>query len=308
MEPKIVLEAKNLTKRYGEALAVEGLELSIREGEIFGLLGPNGSGKTTTMLMLMGLTEPTAGTVNVFGFDPVKSPLSVRRVVGYLPERARLYGNLTARANLRYIARLNEVPEKEISDRIEGELENVGLQESGDVKVKKFSFGMHQRLGLASVFIKEPKIALLDEPTIGLDPDSAQKVLETISNLSTKRKVTVLMSSHILARVRQICDRVGIMKEGRMIVQDTIRNLEKEIGIVIRVLVPKAQAQLLKKMSDIPGVQEVKEEDGSLLVRCREGLQSKVAETVMEAKIPLLELRREGVDLQEVYRKYTTEV
>ena len=180
MEQETVIRMEELTKRYGAQTAVDHLSLEVPEGEIFGFLGPNGAGKTTTMLMLLGLTEPTSGTVRVCGYDPARDPLKVKEVIGYLPENVGFYEDMDARQNLRYIARLNRIPDAVSAGRIDRLLEEVDLAKEADKKVGSYSKGMRQRLGIAEVLIKEPKVVFLDEPTIGLDPDGTNRMLDLI--------------------------------------------------------------------------------------------------------------------------------
>lgn len=227
-----LIEARGLSKTYGNLKAVDDLTISIRKGEIFGFLGPNGAGKTTTILMFLGLTEPTQGMVRVCGFDPVKNPLNVKRRTGYLPEHLGFYEDMTARQNLLYVARLNGISEEEATSRIERALEEVGLEEVADRRVSTFSKGMRQRLGIAEVLIKEPELVLLDEPTIGLDPESTIHMLEMVRSLSRDRGMTVFLSSHLLDQVQRISDRVGIMIKGRLVAEGPIEELAKrKLGV-----------------------------------------------------------------------------
>lgn len=227
-----LIEAKGLTKTYGNLKAVDGLTISIRKGEIFGFLGPNGAGKTTTILMFLGLTEPTQGYVRVCGFDPVKDPLSVKRRTGYLPEHLGFYDDMTARQNLLFVARLNGISDSSSFARIERALEEVGLKEVADKRVSTFSKGMRQRLGIAEVLIKEPELVLLDEPTIGLDPESTIHMLDMIRSLSREKGMTVFLSSHLLDQVQRISDRVGIMIKGRLVAEGPIEELaKKKLGV-----------------------------------------------------------------------------
>src|SRR3954470_4125819 len=177
MDERLSIETKGLTKRYGDFVAVDGLDFAVREGEVFGLLGPNGAGKTTTILMMLGLTEPTSGTVRVDGLDPTRDPLAVKSRVGYLPDEVGFYSEMTARQNLRYTALLNRVPRAEIADRIDHLLTDVGLDDARDKRVGTFSRGMLQRLGLADSLVKSPAILVLDEPTVNIDPEGVRELL-----------------------------------------------------------------------------------------------------------------------------------
>ncbi|MBW2311625.1 MAG: ABC transporter ATP-binding protein [Deltaproteobacteria bacterium] len=228
MEQKAIIETRNLTKSYGEQVAVDDLSFTIEEGEIFGFLGPNGSGKTTTLLMLLGLTEPSGGWAKVAEFDPTREAIKVKRIVGYIPENMGFYDDMNARENLRFIALLNNIPDSVSLEKIGDALERVGLNEEAGKKVGAYSRGMRQRLGIAEILIKEPKIAFLDEPTLGLDPDGTTRIIEYIQSLSKDNNITILLSSHDLKQVQKISDRIGIMINGRMIALGPIETLAKE--------------------------------------------------------------------------------
>ena len=228
MAAQTVIEIKDLTKYYGQQAAVDNLTLQVQEGEIFGFLGPNGAGKTTTILMLLGLTEPSNGGARVCGFNPTREPLKVKRLVGYLPENVGFYPDLTAQETLLYVARLNKIPDRTTSEKIGEALDIVGLSEDAEKKVGTFSRGMSQRLGIAEVLIKDPKICFFDEPTLGLDPDGAIRMIELIQSLSRDRKMTMLISSHNLDQVQRISDRVGIMIKGKLVAAGSMEDLAKE--------------------------------------------------------------------------------
>ncbi len=232
MEENVIVEAEGLTKRYDSQTVVNHLNLRIVEGEIFGFLGPNGAGKTTTLLMFLGLTEPSSGKVRVVGFDPTHEPLRVKQKVGYLPENVGFYEDMNARQNLQFIARLNGVPDRISAPRIEELLGDVGLLDDAAKKVGTYSKGMRQRLGIAEVLIKEPKLIFLDEPTIGLDPDGTNRMLDLIRSLSRDKKITIFFSSHLLDQVQRISDRVGILIKGDLVAVGPIEQLAKEkLGI-----------------------------------------------------------------------------
>ena len=232
VENQAIIEAEGLTKKYGHQIAVNHLNLQIREGEVFGFLGPNGAGKTTTLLMFLGLTEPTSGKVRVIGFDPTRDPFHVKEKVGYLPENVGFYDDMDARQNLQYIARLNRIPDKISAGRIDESLKVVDLLEEVGKKVGTYSKGMRQRLGIAEVLIKEPKLIFLDEPTIGLDPDGTNRMLDLIHSLSRDKNITIFLSSHLLDQVQRICDRVGIMIKGDLVAMGPIEELaKKKLGV-----------------------------------------------------------------------------
>ncbi|MBU2499116.1 MAG: ABC transporter ATP-binding protein [Proteobacteria bacterium] len=223
-----IIETVGLTKSYQNQKAVDDVSLRIEEGEIFGFLGPNGAGKTTTLLMLLGLTQPSEGFALVCGLDPSRRAKDVKSLVGYLPESVGFYGDLDAVQSLEYIAELNGIEKKEAAEKIDDALQVVGLADSGRKKVGAYSRGMRQRLGIAEVLIKSPKVLFLDEPTLGLDPDGAIKIIDLVQSLNQERKITVLISSHNLYQVQKISHRVGIMITGRMVAQGSIKDLARE--------------------------------------------------------------------------------
>jgi ABC-2 type transport system ATP-binding protein len=223
-----VIETHELTKRYGSQVAVNRLDLQIQKGEVFGFLGPNGAGKTTTFLMLLGLSEPTAGTARVCGFDPTREPLQVKRAVGYLPENVGFYEDMSAADNLRYVGRLNGLRDGALAAKVEAALDQVGLLAEARKKVGAYSRGMRQRLGIAEVLLKAPQVAFLDEPTIGLDPDGTQRMLEFIRAMSRQQGITVFFSSHLMDQVQRISDRVGIMLKGNLVAAGPIEELAKQ--------------------------------------------------------------------------------
>jgi len=232
VEGPFIIETEGLTKKYDSYTAVDNLTLQIREGEVFGFLGPNGAGKTTTLLMFLGLTEPTSGKVRVSGLDPTREPLRIKEKVGYLPENVGFYDDMDARQNLRYVARLNRIPDDISAKRIGELLKMVGLLEEAGKKVGTYSKGMRQRLGIAEVLVKEPRIVFLDEPTIGLDPDGTNRMLELIHSLSREKNITVFLSSHMLEQMQKICDRVGIMIKGNLVAVGPIQELaKKKLGV-----------------------------------------------------------------------------
>jgi ABC-2 type transport system ATP-binding protein len=223
-----IVRTTGLTKRYDHQTAVDQVSFQVMEGEIFGFLGPNGAGKSTTLLMLLGLSDPTEGSAEVCGLDPQKRAIEVKRLVGYLPENVGFYNDLDAVQTLQYIADLSGMEKKKIQSSIEEVLTTVGLTENATKKVGAYSRGMKQRLGVAEVLLKDPKVMFLDEPTLGLDPDGAQKLVELIQSLNQERKITVLLSSHNLHQVQKISHRVGIMIRGKMVAEGSIEALARE--------------------------------------------------------------------------------
>lgn len=306
-----VVETRNLTKRYHDKLAVNSLNLTVEEGEIFGFLGPNGAGKTTTILMLLGLTEPTSGEVSVCGFNPTRQSLEVKRRVGYLPENPGFYDDISAKENLLYMARLNRIPEDEARRRTAEVLEQVGLAEDGRRLVREYSRGMKQRLGIAEVLVKHPRAIILDEPTLGIDPDGAIRILEMIKNLNRQQGLTVMLSSHQLQQVQEICNRVGIIVKGKLIAQGQMDELGKSIlkgrewNFLIEV---RGSADgLERELQSIPGVDEIERRPGGWFLRCTSDVRPEVVDRVTRRGLQLLQLRSEDPTLEEIYLKYFRE-
>jgi ABC-2 type transport system ATP-binding protein len=302
-----IVETHDLTKRYGNVVAVDGLNFQLEQGEIFGLLGPNGAGKTTTILMLMGLGEPTSGSVRVLGFDPVRQPIEVKRIVGYLPEHVAMYDDLSARENLHYTADLNGIPFGEAKRRISHALERVGLAEVADKPVRQFSHGMRQRLGIADVLVKQPRLVILDEPTLGLDPEAVNQLLDLILAMTREERLTVLLSSHQLQQVQRICSRVGIFVKGKMIARGTIQQLAEQLAGGMRTLEVRAEpsgAELVELLKQIKGVVKVEPDTTHYLVRATAEVRPDIARAIAARGWSLYHLRERDYGLEEIYLKY----
>ena len=307
MNDEIIIEIRELTKVYGSLTAVDHLNLTIRKGEIFGLLGPNGAGKTTTILMLMGLSEPTSGSVRVAGLDPVRQALGVKRVVGYMPDNMGFYGDLTGRENLFYTARLNGIPTNDAKNRIHQLLTKVGLQEAADRRVREYSKGMRQRLGIADVLIKNPEIIFLDEPTLGLDPEGTKELLNLIFELGKNEGKTVLISSHLLHQVQAICDRVGIFVKGKLVAVGSISELAKQIGS--EVIVELKTSDMANFPTDavkaIPGISSVQIDKEMIVIKSTDSeIAPKIVRELSSRNIDVYHIRTRNSDLDDIYRRY----
>ena len=306
-----VVQTKDLSKRYREKLAVNALNLTVEDGEIFGFLGPNGAGKTTTILMLLGLTEPTSGQVTVCGFNPTRDPLEVKRRVGYLPENPGFYDDISAKENLLYMARLNRIPEEQARRRTAEVLEQVGLAEDGRRLVREFSRGMKQCLGIAEVLVKNPTAIILDEPTLGIDPDGAIRILELIKDLNRHHGLTVMLSSHQLQQVQEICSRVGIIVRGKLIVQGQMDELGRSIlkgrdwNFLLEVR--GEENGLERELQSIPGVDEIERRKLGWFLRCTRDVRPEITSIVVRKGLQLLQLRSEDPTLEEIYLKYFRE-
>ena len=296
----------HLTKDYGEARVVDNLELKLKAGEIFGLLGPNGAGKTTTILMLLGLIEPTAGSIEVLGLDPSRHPLTVKRRVGYLPDAVGFYDGMTGWENLSFTAQLNRLGNGDV--RINELLDEVGLAEARDQKAGTYSRGMKQRLGIADALLKDPDILILDEPTTAIDPEGVAEILTMIRRLAEERGVTVLLSSHLLHQVQAVCDRVAIFVRGKVVAQGAPAELASRGGgpeevefntssTDDKVRSALGQAGFVKKL-------EPARIRGSYVARIDRGSTNKLVSALVNGGVQLDGIRRTSDDLDEVYRRY----
>jgi ABC-2 type transport system ATP-binding protein len=303
----VVIRAAGLTKRYGEATAVDHIDLEVRAGEILGILGPNGSGKTTTILMLLGLTEPTEGRAEVAGFDPLRDPLEVKRRVGYLPDQVGFYDGLSARDNLAYTGRLAGLRRHEIDERFEAAMRRVGLVEHARARVGTFSQGMRQRLGLAEVLMKDPSVAILDEPTTALDPHSTQEFLEMIRGLKADG-TAVLLSSHHLDQVQSVCDRVALFNRGRIALAGSVTELAGQVlggGHVIDV--EARGGDVAGRLAEVPGVVRVQTLGPDLYrADCQSDLRAAIARH-LASQAELLGINFAAPSLTEVYNRYFEE-
>jgi ABC-2 type transport system ATP-binding protein len=221
-----MIEVHDLTKRYGDRVAVDAVSFTAHKGQILGFLGPNGAGKSTTMRMLTGFLPPSAGTATVAGYDVLEQSDEVRRRIGYLPENPPLYTEMTVRSYLTFVARLKGVPRARVSGACDEAIERMGLGEVSGRLLSHLSKGFKQRVGLAQALVHDPEVLILDEPTIGLDPRQIIEIRSLIRGLSGNR--TVILSTHILPEVSQVCDKVVIINEGRIVCEDSRENLTRE--------------------------------------------------------------------------------
>ena len=304
---EVLIEARGLKKRYGGIIAVDGIDLSVHRGEIFGLLGPNGAGKTTTILMLLGLTEADSGTISVCGADPMRDPLTVKERVAYLPDLVGFYDNLSARANLRYTGRLAGIAASELAERIDRSLARVHLESVAEHKVGTYSRGMRQRLGLAEILMKGAQVAILDEPTNGLDPQTSFELLDMIRSLKNEG-MAILLSSHILDRVQAVCDRVALFNRGRIAIEGSVRELAAQVlgaGYTLQVDSDLENGALAALLTAVKGVRSVHPEgNGRCRVLAERDVRDAVARAMLAAGAPLLRLASVEPSLDEIYRRY----
>jgi len=294
-----IIVAKELTKIYGETTtAVDHLNLNIKEGEIFGLLGPNGAGKSTIILMLLGLTEPTSGNISVDGFDSTREPLKVKSITGYLPEKVGFYEDMS-------------IPYREIPERIDEVLDLVNLSNKKKDLVKTFSKGMKQRLGIADVLIKHPRLVIFDEPTEGLDPKVANQILQTILDLNKEKNITFMLSSHQLNLVQKICPRVGIMSRGKLVGSGTIDEMGRNMfgGGKYRIEIELARVpdRLVADIRKIDRVLSVAVNKNKITVTCDDDLRQEVSTVIAKEGIIMTGMDIKQDALEEIYLRYFKE-
>lgn len=306
-----IIELKDLSKCYGNKKAVDKLNLQIHSGEIFGLLGPNGAGKTTSILMMLGLTEPSSGTATVCGHDATRNPLAVKKVVGYMPDNVGFYPEMTAVENLCFIAELNGTYGEKAKHLANELLEIVGIAEVANSKTSTFSRGMKQRLGLAEVLIKKPKVIILDEPTLGIDPSGVNEFLKLIQKLSKEQHLTVLMSSHHLHQVQRVCDRVGIFVDGKMMVEGPIESLAQKLQLdkgfktIIEVQNPEfTTLSVESSLKTINGFSSVVCEGNQISIHSTIDITAEVVRKLVQNDANILSVNRNGYTLDDIYSKY----
>lgn len=305
-----VIKLIGLTKLYGSLKAVNNLDLTIEKGEIYGLLGPNGAGKTTTILMMLGLTEPTAGSVTVCGYNATSNPVAVKRKVGYMPDNVGFYDGMNALDNLVYIARLNGIAESQVHERAKEMMQMVGLENAMYKKAGTYSRGMKQRLGLAEVLIKQPEIIILDEPTNGIDPSGVKEFLSLIRQLSRQQNITVLLSSHHLNQVQQVCDRVGIFVEGKLLANDHIASLSSQVSgesqvVTISFADPSRLTETHKQdLLKTEGVKAVEHTGNGIEITSLPGLTPSFVRFFVAQEFDITGVQQKEYGLEEIYQRY----
>ncbi|MBS6251733.1 MAG: ABC transporter ATP-binding protein [Clostridium sp.] len=252
-----MIEVKNITKRYGKAVAVENISFTIEDGEIVGLLGPNGAGKSTTMNILTGFLEQTEGEVIIDGFDTLKKPKKAKKEIGYMPEGVPLYTDLTVKEFVTYMAEIKQVEKKSRKEKVEKIIEQTGLKDVEKKLIKNLSRGYKQRVSMAGALVGEPKILILDEPTVGLDPKQITEIRNLIKELGKTH--TIILSSHILSEVSQICNKVIIINKGKIVAVDTPQNLENKVNNnnCIYVMVEDTENKVEQIKDKINGVKKI---------------------------------------------------
>ncbi len=309
-----MIEARGLTKYYGDFPAIEDVSFTAEPGEVIGFLGPNGAGKTTTMRIITGFTPPTAGTAIVAGHDVQEEPLAARAAIGYLPETVPLYTDMTVREYLHYMGELRGMRKARIRSRVDDVFGLCRLEEYTDSLISKLSKGYRQRVGIAQAILHEPPVLVLDEPTIGIDPRQVVETRQIIRGLGGDH--TVILSTHILPEVSMVCDRILIIHEGRIVVMDTAEQLSARLGGVSRVVmdVRGPRDQIQKALAQVEGVVDVSLSDAGgrqqFVIECSANqgdLRVELAKQVAENGWGLVEMRAMGLSLEEIFLRLTTE-
>ncbi|HTE18880.1 MAG TPA: ATP-binding cassette domain-containing protein [Armatimonadota bacterium] len=305
-----MVEVDNLTKRYGDMIAIDGVTFQAREGEILAFLGKNAAGKTTTMRIMTGFMPPTSGTVRINGHDILEDSLEARRQIGYLPETAPLYEDMSVRGYLRFCARLREVPPAEVDGRVETVMQSVNIHQRRDWQIGKLSKGLRRRVGLAQSLVHNPKVLILDEPTEGLDPEQIIEIRHLIRGLRGDH--TVILSTHILPEAQMLADRIVIINSGRIVAVDTAENLTAAVQRAqrLRVQVAGPVRAVRERLQAIPAVQRVEvldADEGRFIVEsAREtDIRERLAAEVIRAGWGLLELERLEPTLEDVFLQIT---
>ena len=291
-----MIETNGLTKRYGESIvAVDDLDLRVSRGEVYGFLGPNGAGKTTTLRMLLGLVRPTSGSASVLGASP-GAPQGLARI-GSMVETPGFYPYLSGRDNLRVLARHTGMPDA----RVDAVLDELGLTDRAGDRSARYSLGMQQRLGVAAALLKDPELLILDEPTNGLDPAGMAEMRDFIRSLGRGDR-TVVLSSHMMGEVEQVCDRVGVIRDGRLIAEGTVEELCGQAGLRVRAQPPAEAARLVAALPDVEAVRTL---DGVLEVAADPARAATINRTLVEAGIEVSELSIRKASLEDVFLELT---
>lgn len=300
-----MIEVESLTKKYGDLVAIKELNFKIEKGKIWGLLGPNAAGKTTTMRILTGYLPATDGKASIAGFDIFEQPNKVKKITGYLPENVPLYPEMTVHSYLNFVSEIKQIPSSERKEAVEKSIETIGLESVKKRLIKNISRGFKQRVGIAQAMIHEPQVLILDEPTIGLDPAQIIEIRELIKSLRGKR--TILLSTHILAEVTQICDGVIIINEGRIMASDSLEQLtasfkEKE-GVIIRLR--KGEKEISPLLKNIPGVDKVSRKEDEFTIEWTKGkdLKDQITKLIVDRELGLIEMRPLAMNIEELYLK-----
>ena len=311
-----MIQVDGLSKRYARNVAVDNISFAVEKGQIVGFLGPNGAGKTTTMRVLTCFLPPTSGTANVAGFDVMRSPMEVKKRIGYLPETPPLYPEMEVSDYLRFVGKLKGLPKAELTRRVNDAMERCAVVDVRNKLIAKLSKGYRQRVGLAQAIIHNPDVLILDEPTSGLDPKQIHETRDLIRSLAGDH--TIILSTHILPEVEQICERVIIISKGKVVATDTVQNLTNRLrgseAVAVEIAAPHALSagDIQQRLEQVAGVSRVLQRDTRharhvFEVESLQGrsVRAEIARAVVTAGWELHELRSVAVSLEEVFLQLT---
>ena len=306
-----MIEVKNVTKKYGNFIAIDNISFNTKKGEIVGLLGPNGAGKSTTMNMITGFIEQTEGEIKVGGYDILKNPKQAKKQIGYMPEGVPLYNDLTVKEFINYIADLKEVTQKEKKEKVQKVIEQTDLQDVQNKLIKNLSRGYKQRVSLSGALVGNPEILILDEPTVGLDPKQITEIRNLIKQLGKSH--TIILSSHILSEISQICNKVIIINSGKIIAENTPKNLEEKVKKQnqLSVTVEDKETKIEEVTKQIQGIQEIKlvkdNEDGTkeyiIIANENQDIRKEIFEKYAKNNITIFELKKNEATLEDAFMK-----
>lgn len=298
-----MIEVENLVKKYNDFLAVKDLSFKVEKGKIWGLLGPNAAGKTTTMRILTGFLPATDGKASVGGYDVFEQPDEVKRIIGYLPENLPLYPEMTVSSYLSFVAEIKQVPSSRRKDALEKAIRVSGLDPVRGRLIKNISRGFKQRVGIAQALIHDPQVLILDEPTLGLDPAQIIEIRQLIRSL--REEHTIMLSTHILAEVTQVCDGVVIINEGRLMASGSLEELTTSFrerdGVILKL--KKAGPEILSLFKSLPGVEKVAAENNEIRVEWspRRDLRDDIARLIVDKGLGLVEMRSAAINIEDLY-------
>ncbi len=304
-----MLEVTNLSKKYKQNYATQGVNMFLEKGEIVGLLGPNGAGKSTTISMLSSLVVPTSGDVRLLNESVIKNPRNIRKVLGVVPQEIALYTDLSAEENLRFFGEIYRLKGAELKKRIDEVLEQVGLTERRKDLVKTFSGGMKRRLNIGVALLHNPEIIIMDEPTVGIDPQSRNYILETVKRLNQERGMTVLYTSHYMEEVEFLCDRIYIMDKGHIIASGTKEELKNILSSenTISIKVERVKEEFIKQLQEDATIRQVKTQDHhvTIIVPKEYNLFKKISQVAEETNTTLISVDVKAPTLEDVFLHLT---
>ncbi|MDO4535420.1 MAG: ABC transporter ATP-binding protein [Clostridium perfringens] len=302
------LEVKNLKKSYGNFMAVNNLSFSISEGDIFGLLGPNGAGKSTTMSMICGILKPDMGSINVLGKDLFKERMSITKEIGFVPQNIALYENYTAYENAKFFGKIYGLRGKKLEEAINKALEFTGLLEVKNKRAGEFSGGMMRRLNIACAIIHSPKLIIMDEPTVGIDPQSRNHILESVKKLN-KKGATIIYTTHYMEEVESICNNIAIIDSGKIIASGTCEELKEKISDdkILNIRIENDDFINKDLFKDILGVKDIKIYENNIRIVSDRDIYNldEIIKVLKEKDIKILDIKFEVVDLETVFLTFT---